>query len=136
MKVRSGFVSNSSSSSFLIFVGDKERRWKLQLGSSSYSLDVDDLESIVDRPSYYSDDNRFSWISAAEARDYVDHLWIEDDEKKALIAQIDRLATDIDERDNYYFARVEYSHHDRIIGHILHAMIDECIIDKIFELEG
>lgn len=136
MKIRGGFVSNSSSSSFLIFVGDKERLWELQLGSTSLSLSLDDLESIINRGRYYDDDSRVSWIYADEAREYVDHLWLEDEEKKALIAQIDRLATDIDERDNYYFARVEYSFHDRASDRVFRAMVDEGIIDKLFETEA
>ena len=134
MKIRTGFVSNSSSSSFPIFVGVKERSWKLSLGSNANrGLDIDDLEALLERPSWRYDEQHFSWIYASEAREYISHLWLDDDEKAELLKRIDSLAENIDERDSYYFARVELSYHDRVSLEVFHAMVSEGIIDKIYE---
>lgn len=136
MKIRTGFVSNSSSSSFLIFVGKKELQWKLQLGSTGHELSISDLESLIERSDRLCYEAEFRWISADDAREYIDERWLDEAEKKELLFKIDQLTTDIDERDNYHFAKVEYSHHDSVSAAVFEAMVEEGIIDKIYEMEN
>lgn len=136
MKIRTGFVSNSSSSSFLVYVG-KARDRKLMLGSTEYFLTYSEFYDMFNLAS------RNDWSSETDCRELVwsevleyydpSRAWEPEAYERALVRarEIDKDQTD----DSCDWLRLEISYHQPALLQMLRAMHEEGIVTVIYDEE-
>ena len=106
MKIRQGFVSNSSSSSFIVAFKDSEPC----KACGRKNLNIADL---IERSSDYYDDNHVRANGKKEVLEYVlKEGWPED---KKLIDDIKKLS------DDYSVVYVSVSYHDATLRGLIHS---------------
>lgn len=112
MKTRHGFVSNSSSSSF-VFAYDENAELKMDNGSSSFTMD--DFREVIDRMNrdWSSDSTCIVADGKENVLDYEkEHLsgYDEDEDRKYM----DSLESFIDSHDGMDVSTIRISYHDKL----------------------
>lgn len=122
MKIRSNFVSNSSSSSFIIQFNDIEK--EIVVAGQTFSIkdffDSIEMEECRDRSCEtemheitYNEDDKESLISTLD--NYI--TWSNEDDKESLI----KLKNDV-KKSNDIFARFDISYHNKALNFIFNLL--------------
>ena len=118
MKIRNGFVSNSSSSSFVI-------AFKKTEPCPHCKRKDPDIIQIISDSGNYSDDNRVNGVGIENIIAKINEDdWMKDEDKKERVEYCLSKCKPYDPKDGWVIADISVSHHDETIKGIMSSMQD------------
>jgi hypothetical protein len=122
MKIRSGFVSNSSSSSFIIAINDK-----MCTCPTCGRRDKNIFDIIERNSSGYYDETRVKAVGAKEVIDYITDNWYDSERNKELIEKI-KAAGDAGK----YIGLIDISYHDELSNDEYNSQLERGVIEELY----
>jgi len=115
MKIRTGFVSNSSSSSFIIAIDITKNKPCPHCGRSN-----PDILALIETASCESEDNDVNAIGYDDVmKSFKENTWRSEEEIKKLISKIE----EYESNPKYKMASINISYHNEALNTILNTMV-------------